>query len=452
MKYRLKGLALACGTLFLLVCGQATAQDSLSLTMAKAIELTLANSKSVKANQARIDEATAILRQANDAKLPELSVSGAYMYLPIVPNIDMKIKTGNGGSGGGNETMNVEAHQAAYGSLSASLPIYAGGKIRYGIASAQYLLEATRLDAGKDRDAVAQNAIDAFTNLYKAKQSVSIIQENLEQSKARDRDLLNMENNGLLARNDRLKAQLQTNNIELTLLDAQTSLQVAIVNMNLLLGLPERTLLNPVTDSSLAPVTPKTIEEYEQLGIQHRKDIAALAYQKKAAELGIKTAASDLYPSLALTGGYIAADIPKVLSITNAVNLGVGVKYNVSSLWKTKAKVQQAQAQEKQLFFRQGELDDQVRREINRAYQQYLVSIKKIDVYEKALEQSEENYKINKNKFDNSLVTTTDLLDANVARIQARINHAFARAESIQAYNKLLETTGTLLPETTDSK
>ncbi|GAO41269.1 putative multidrug efflux pump outer membrane protein [Flavihumibacter petaseus NBRC 106054] len=422
----------------------AQAQDStVNLNLQKAVSLSLQNSKIIKANMAKVDEATAGLKQARDNKLPDLSVTGGYMYLPVTPNIDMKMKSGSGSGSGSGES--IEAHQAAYGLVNASLPLFAGGKIKYGIQSAQYLLEATRLDAENDREAIAQNAIEAFTNLYKAQQSVVIIQESLDQSRARDKDLLNMENNGLLARNDRLKAQLQTNNIELTLLDAQTNLKVAAVNMNLLLGLPEATVLNLVADTSKQPVTPQPIEQYEQLGLTNRKDVAALDNRKKAAEQQIRIANADKYPSLALTGGYIAADIPKVLSITNAVNVGVGLSYNVSSLWKSKAKVQQAEASDRQLMFRQAAMQDEIRREVNRAYQQYVVSIKKIDVYQLALEQAEENYKITKNKFDNSLVTTTDLLDANVSRIQSRINHAFAKAESLQAYSKLLETSGTLL-------
>ncbi len=51
---------------------------------------------------------------------------------------------------------------------------------------------------------------------------------------------------------------------------------------------------------------------------------------------------------IALTGGYVAADIPNFLTLYNAVNVGVGLQYNLSSLWKTDAKVQQAKARVQQ--------------------------------------------------------------------------------------------------------
>ena len=170
----------------------------------------------------------------------------------------------------------------------------------------------------------------------------------------------------------------------------------------------------------------------------------ALSFRKKAAETGIKIAKSDYYPGIALSGGYIAADVPGLLTITNAINIGVGVQYSLSSLWKTKAKLQQAKAREQQMQADEEALDENVHYQINEAYQGYLQSIEKIRVYAKAIDQATENYKITKNKYDNSLVTTTELLDADVAQLQTRLNHTAARADALVAYNRLLQAAGLL--------
>src|SRR4029079_4688197 len=120
---------------------------------------------------------------------------------------------------------------------------YAGSRIRYGIESAKYLEEAARLDAVNDKEAVILNTINAYTNLYKAKASVELVKQSLEQSRKRVTDFTNLEKNGLLARNDLLKAQLQASNIELSLMDAENNWNMANVNMNLMLGLPETSQL-----------------------------------------------------------------------------------------------------------------------------------------------------------------------------------------------------------------
>src|SRR6202022_2082593 len=101
----------------------------------------------------------------------------------------------NGGSGGNSSSL-PKPSQAMYGILSASLPVYNGGKIRYGIESSAYLEKAAKLDAEDDKDEVIQTTIEAFANLFKAKTAVSLVKENLLQSQQRAKDLGNLEKNG----------------------------------------------------------------------------------------------------------------------------------------------------------------------------------------------------------------------------------------------------------------
>ncbi|HTE09364.1 MAG TPA: TolC family protein [Chitinophagaceae bacterium] len=443
MKYTISRVMQLFVSLILLNSVHVLAQDTASrdLTLKDAIDLSVKNSKQLKNNLARIDEATAAVREAKDQRLPDFKVSGSYLRLNN-PNITLKTKSGSGAPADSNS---VKVSSALYGLANISYPLYSGMRIQYGIESAKYLEQAVKLDADNNREAVILNAISAYVNLYKSKAAVDLVKENLDQSKKRDTDFLSLEKNGILARNDLLKAQLQTANIELSLFEATSNWKLANVNMNIMLGLPENTtLIQDTTSIQASGAGVQSLEEYEKQALQNRKDMMALSYRKKAAGTGIKAAKGEYYPGIALTGGYVAADIPGLLTITNAVNIGVGVQYSLSSLWKTKAKVQQAKAREQQLLADEEALNDNVRYQINEAYEGYLLSLKKIDVYEEAINQATENYKITKNKYDNSLVTTTELLDADVAQLQAKLNHRFARADALVAYNKLLQSAGLL--------
>jgi outer membrane protein len=421
------------------------AQAKRALTLKEAIDLSLKNSGQLKVNQAKLQEAAASVKEAMDRRLPDASVTASHIRLTS-PNIDLKTKSA---STTPTTQESPKVSSATYGIANVSLPLYSGSRIKYGIESAKYLEEAIKLDGENDRDAVVLNTINAYDNLYKAAAAVDVVKENLAGARQRVKDFTNLEKNGLLARNDLLKSELQASNVELSLLDAENNYRLANINMNLMLGLPENTELSV----SLADVQPvsnlKPIDDYVQLGLQHRNDIAALAYRRKAAATGTKAVQGELYPSIALTGGYIAAHVPNLLTITNAVNVGVGVQYSISSLWKNHAKVEQAKAREKQLEASTGMLSDAVRLQVNQAYQNYLLSQKKIEVYEKAVNQAQENYKIINNKYNNALATATELLDADVAQLQAKLNSAFSKSEAMVAYNKLLETTGTLYTETT---
>lgn len=404
------------------------------LSLQEAVKLGIENSKNLRIDQAKIEESTANLLEAKNRQLPEFKVSGTYMYLPLKPNVDIKIP---GVAGGG-----PEVSQVLYGSANLSVPIYSGGRIKYGIQSAQYLVEASKLTSENDKNAIAYNISQAYNNLFKASQVVQLLQENLASSQKRDQSFIKLENNGVIARNDRLKAQLQTSNIELQLMEAQNNYSIANINMDLLLGLPDNTEIQVDSNYIGADDLGKPDDYYLNLARENRKDLQALDLQRKAAALGTKSAKAENLPSLALTGGYVAADIPKLLTITNAVNFGVGLSYNLSNIWKKNSSLMQSKAREQELAANNDLLNDNVTLEVKRDYQNDLYAHKKIDVYQRALEQAEENYRITLNKYNAGLETITNLLDADTARITANVNVVTSKADAALAHKKLLQTTG----------
>jgi len=430
----------------LLQGGALLAQDTRHLSLKEAIQLGLDNSKELKVSKAKVLEASAAVTEARNRQYPDVKISGSYLRVNK-PNVDLKVSLGGSGNGsGGGEgsggSQEISVSQAMYGIANASLPLFSGLRIRNGIESAKYLEKAAELDADKDRDDIIQNTIEAYYNLYKAKAAVKLVKENKKNAAQRVTDFANLEKNGLLARNDYLKAQLQESNVELALLDAENNEKIATFNLNLMLGIPENTQLE--LDESGMGAVPKiqSMEEWENIAINNRPDYLALQQRHEASKAGVKAAKGEYLPSLALTGGYIAAYVPNFLTITNAVNGGIGLSYDLSSLYKTGAKVKQAKARQEQVYWNSMQLNDGIRIQVHQAYQNYLESLKKIEVYKKAVEQAEENYRITKNKYDNALATTTDLLDADVAQLQADINYEYAKADAVIAYNKLYETAG----------
>src|SRR5690349_5994524 len=144
-----------------------TARAQHRLTLQESIDLSLKNSKQLLASQARIEEAVATTRQALDARLPGATASGTYMFMNH-PFVDLKFKVSDtSGSAGNNGLSSAKVNSLMYATVNASLPIFTGGKIRYGIRSAEFLEKAARLDADQDRQTIIQNTIEAYNNLYK---------------------------------------------------------------------------------------------------------------------------------------------------------------------------------------------------------------------------------------------------------------------------------------------
>lgn len=435
MKKNKNGLLIA---FFVSLSLSSFAQEKKHLTLDQAVALGLENSKNLKIDQTKIEQAEAHIIEAKNKKLPDLSISGSALALANA-NVDLKIAQGGGGGAA------PKANSAFLGSANLSLPLFAGGRIKYGIQSAEYVLDAVRLNAENDKEAVAFTIAKAYTNLFKAEQMIEVLEENLKASRQRDSQFLKLENNGVIARNDRLKANLQTSNLELQLLDAQNNFLVANLNMDLLLGLPDETQIEVDPGFWENSNSLHDLKYYYSEAYQNRNDLQAFAKQESAASLGSKAAKAEELPTIAVTAGYVAAHVPKILTVTNAANVGLGVQYELSHLWKKNSSLLNAEAKERELAATSDLLRDQIKLEVFRDFNSSELAQKKIDVLENAQNQADENYRITKNKYDNGLATMTELLDANTAQISAHIEVTNAKADAALAQKKLLQTAGILL-------
>ena len=421
---------------FLGIFSFAKSQSVKQLSLAEAIDLGLQNSQNLQIDEAKIQEATANYLEAKNNRLPSLKASASALALANA-NVDLKIAPPAQGGGAA-----PKANSAFFGNVSASLPIFAGGRIKYGIQSADYLITAAKLSTENDKLAIEYNIAQAYTNLFKAGQQIKVLEENLASSQKRDLSFQKLEDNGVIARNDKLKANLQTSNIELQLLDAQNNYNIATINMDLLLGLPESTVLEVDPNYISELEENREVSYYVNKAFQLRTDLQSLEYQQKASELGIKAAKAESLPTIALTGGYVAAEIPKILTVTNAANIGVGVQYNIDNLWKKNSSLMRATATDKKLAASRELLNDQIKREVNRDFQMSEFAKKKIAVLEKSAAQANENFRVINNKYNNGLATITELLDADAAQVTANVNVINAKADAALAYRKLLQSAG----------
>src|SRR4051812_5451341 len=101
------------------------AQQAKVLGLNEAIDLGIKNSKQLKLNQAKIDEATAALQESIEKKLPNASATASYLRLNSA-NFDLKSSSNNNGTGTGSSP---RVNQVVYGMINLSLPIYTGGRI-----------------------------------------------------------------------------------------------------------------------------------------------------------------------------------------------------------------------------------------------------------------------------------------------------------------------------------
>ncbi|MFT7352108.1 MAG: outer membrane protein, partial [Flavobacterium sp.] len=90
-------------------------------------------------------------------------------------------------------------------------------------------------------------------------------------------------------------------------------------------------------------------------------------------------------------------------------------------------------------------LSDGIKEEIHEAKENYSLVQKQNQTYNLANEQGQENYRIVKDKYDNSLSDTNDLLEADVQQLQSKINLALSEADIALKYYQLQFAQGNLL-------
>ena len=413
-----------------------TLDEAISIAVSQSTEAGLANTK-VTTSQYDVDN-------VKNTAYPDFKISGQYLRVTN-PSINYKLATNNANSGeeDGTTTASPKVNQVVFGQAALSMPLFAGFKIKNSIAASENLHQAETFNAANTKEQIAMQTISLYASLYKAQQSVTLIEENLKSANQRVTDFTAMEENGLIARNDLLKSQLQASNIQLSLDDAKKMVSTINYQLVILLKLPQGTQI-AVSDAYFKNAGGITPSVTESEAIAQRNDLEALRWQQKASESNIKVAKAAYFPALSFSAGYVALNIQNVVSVYNAVNFGVGVSYDISNIFKNGKQVKAAESRSDEVKQQVEILTDRVKIQVQESLENYNLSLKQNKVYTEAVAQADENYRIVKDKYDNGLVDTNDLLEADVQKLQSQLNQAFSKADITQRFYELLNASGKL--------
>ncbi|TBX65184.1 TolC family protein [Flavobacterium silvisoli] len=422
---------------FLLLVFKTHAQEKKLLTLKEAIEIAVTNSDAANLAKTKVESSKLELDNVKNNQYPSVKASGQYLRLSSA-HVDSNLSSNNSSSSGPAAPLKVD--QLMLGQVNVAMPLFNGFKLKNSIKESESMYKAESFSEKHSKEQIGLEVVELFANLYKAQQMTTLIEDNLKTAQQRVKDFKAMEENGLIARNDLLKAQLQESNIQLSLDNARKNTAIANYKLNTLLKLPENTQI----DIDIEAVKRDMQSSRDLAATGERNDLKSLELKKSAAESAVKIAKGNYYPSLFLTGGYIAFDLNNVLTVTNAMNVGVGVSYDLSNIFKNSKQVKLAQSRAKESQLAVSMMSEQIKEETFQANENYNLSLKQSLVYDKAVEQASENYRIVKDKYDNNLSTTNDLLEADFEQLQAKINQALSKADVAQKYYELQFANGKL--------
>jgi len=410
------------------------AQEKTSLTLDEAVKLAWEKSNEVTLASTKVNTKKYELQEVKNNQYPDIKVSGQYQRLTKA-SIDMP----NQGEGASL----ASPDRAMIGMANLSLPLFAGFKIQNSINASDNLYEAENANAAKTKEDVALRVITYYTALYKAQKTLDVLNENQKSAKQRVTDFIELEKNGIIPRNDLLKSQLLVSKTQLSIDEATNNLNNINFYLTTLLKLDPSTKIQ-VNEADFFSLKTSNAPTSDALALENRKDLEAIRFQQKASEANIKVAKAAYYPTLALLGGYTALDLKDIITVKYAMNFGLGLTYDISGIYKNSAHVREAESRALEVKNTEAVMTDRIKVEVQKSIEDYDLAINQSVVYDEALQQASENYRLVKDKFDNGLADTNDLVEADVEQLSAKINTAVSKATIIQKYYELLSVSGQL--------
>jgi outer membrane protein len=413
------------------------AQTVRQLSLQEAIDLGIANSKNLKLAQNKIDESIARLAVVKDNALPSASASLLYNHAEI---------TTNSLSIGGGDPINLPSRADAFlGTVSLQETVYGGGRYKYAQESTKLLNDVAHLDADKSREEITYAIINTYFSLFKVIQSKKVVAQNLESIASQLKQAQRFFEQGIVTKNDVLRFQLQQANVSLTQMEIENNRKIINYNLDILLGLAETTDV-AIAENEL-PIKPAgTLGDYMAQALSARQELQQLDIQQKVSEYNIKSIKANEKPTIGVGANlyYVNPNsfIPRQNEFVMPVTLGATISWNVASLWTNKNKVSEAKIQQQEIGIQKSLLSDQIKTELNKNYQNYLLATQRILVLETSIAQATENDRLLASKYKNNIASVTDRIDAETLLYQAKINLALAKADAKLAYYTLLKSTG----------
>ena len=331
--------------------------------------------------------------------------------------------------------------------------IYAGGAIRAGIRITELGEQMATLDVEKNRQEVRFLITGYYLDLYKLQNQQMVIDRNIQLTEKVIKDMEARCQQGMVLKNDITRYELQLMTLQLTkekLKDAQS-----IINHQLCTTLhmaDKKVIVVDTTKLNQEIASLKTIaneHNWQQTASENNIGIRQANVAIQLAEQKIKTTNAASLPSLALIAednlfGPYTNDLIPVNANVNAWFVGIGLKYDLGSLWKNKhninhARIHHQQSQEQLVLAREN-----VEKSVQAGYVNFLTSFKEVETQQKQVELATQNYDVVQNRYQNQLALLTDMLDASSMKLSADMALVNAQISLLYNYYKLKYISNTL--------
>lgn len=422
------------------LCSQYLCAQSRTMGIEEMFRLADENSKSIQTYRTGKEVADENLKAAKAQRLPDISasLSGSYWGNGKLWDRDFS-----------NATKIDMPHWGNNFALEAQQVVYAGGAISSGIELAELEKQLAEMDWQKNRQDIRFLLVGHYLNLYKLHNQIEVLHKNLELT---DQLIANMQarlEEGTALENDITRYELQRETLRLQLAKVEDACKIANHQLVITLHLPEGTVVQPDTTLNDSRIQTLSEANWQELAAQNNLNLQQAETGIKVNRQRVKMELSERLPKISLVAaehldGPITIEVPVLDNNFNYWYVGVGVKYNISSLFKNNRKLKAARLNVRKAQETYELAQEQTNHAVQESYVNFLTSFTDLRTQQKSVELADQNYSVTSNRYQNDLALLTDMLDASNMKLSADLGLVNARINVIYNYYKMKYITHTL--------
>lgn len=333
--------------------------------------------------------------------------------------------------------------------LQAEQVIYAGGAVKTTVEMARANAEMNKYDRISQRQAIRFDIASYYLELLKLENQRAVLVKNISQTEKLIAQLKAKHNEGVVLRNSVTRYELQLQSLHVSLLQLDNT--SIIINNELveLLDLSQGTKLQLKSDIDTQLSVLESHNVWSQEVYSGSADLKKSRLSVTQAQQSERLIRTERLPQVfAYAGNYlngpITIEIPVLNNNFNYWNIGIGVKYNLSSLFKNRAKETQAQLKLRNAVDADVLLKNELLKATNAAEIRFRETRDIYATHLKGVELAEQNYTIIRNRFLNDMALTTEMLDAENTKLDAELQAVNSKINILFHYYQLKKLAGTL--------
>lgn len=364
------------------------------------------------------------IKSAKNAKYPEINAELNVSYIGDGFLTDRDFS---------NFTKAPSPHLGNGFTLEAQQVVYAGGAVNAAVKMAEHEGHMSEAVISKSRQGLRLMAAGEYLDLFRTDNSIKVYKENIALTTKLIEEINARREQGLALAADVTRYELRLEMLKLDLVRLQNTREIMNYRLVNSLGLPEGTVISSILGDD-EDMRDRSRQNWQEIAADASPEMKVSGIKADMALTRQKLVRSERLPKIAVVAyenfnGPITFEIPPIDKNLNIWYIGLGIRYNFSSLYKSGHKLKQAAIEVRQAEQAKNVTEENLRNDVQKAYADYMQSYVELETREKSLQLADENYERIHDRYMEQLVLVTDMLDAFNMKLDAELGVSAANAE-----------------------